>query len=71
VHLATVYCQHKQIHGGSAATSGYTSADVDQPDEELAEVSIDVFANLASATAVDRVIVATLTEYNARLAKQF
>jgi hypothetical protein len=36
----------------------------------LAEAAIDAFANLASATAVDRAIVATLTEANARLAKQ-
>jgi hypothetical protein len=36
----------------------------------LAEADIDAFANLASATAVDRAIVATLTEANARLAKQ-
>jgi hypothetical protein len=36
----------------------------------LAEAAIDAFANLASATAVDRAIVATLTEANACLAKQ-
>jgi hypothetical protein len=36
----------------------------------LAEAAIDAFANLASATAVDRAIVATLTEANACLANQ-
>jgi hypothetical protein len=36
----------------------------------LAEAAIDAFANLESATAVDRAIVATLTEANSRLAKQ-
>jgi hypothetical protein len=41
-----------------------------QPDEDLAEAAIDAFASLASATAVDRAIVASLTEANTRLAKQ-
>jgi hypothetical protein len=36
----------------------------------LAEAAIDAFANLASATAVDRAIVSTLTEANSRLAKK-
>jgi hypothetical protein len=70
VHVATAYRQHKQMQGESAATSGYANAAVAQPDEDLAEASIDAFANLASATAVDRAIVATLTEANSRLVKQ-
>jgi O-acetyl-ADP-ribose deacetylase (regulator of RNase III) len=70
IHFATAYRQHKQMQGESAATSGYANAAVAQPDEDLAEAAIDAFANLASATAVDRAIVATLTEANSRLAKQ-
>jgi hypothetical protein len=64
------YRQHKQMQGESAETSGYANAAVAQPDEDLAEAAIDVFANLASATAVDRSILATFTEANARLVKQ-
>jgi hypothetical protein len=70
VHFATAYRQHKQMQGESAATSGYAHAAVAQPDEDLDEAAIDAFANLASATAVDRAIVATLTEASSRLAKQ-
>jgi phage shock protein A len=70
VHFATAYRQHKQMHGESAANSGHANAAVAQPDEDLAESAIDAFANLASAPAVDREIVATLTESNAPLAKQ-
>jgi hypothetical protein len=54
VHFATAYRQHKQIQCESAATSGYANAVVAQPDDDLAEAAIDAFANLASATAVDR-----------------
>jgi hypothetical protein len=70
VHFATAYRQHKQMQGESAATSRYANADVAHPDGDLDEAAIDVFANLASVTAVDRAIVATLTEANARLVKQ-
>jgi hypothetical protein len=70
VHFATAYRQHKQMQGESAATSGYANAAVAQPDADLDEAAIDAFANLASATVVDRSIVATLTEANARLVKQ-
>jgi hypothetical protein len=44
---------------------------VAQPDYDyLAGASINAFANLATATAVDRGIVATLTNANYRLTKQ-
>jgi hypothetical protein len=44
---------------------------VAQPsDEYLAVAAIDAFANLAIATAVDRRMVATLTEANSCLTKQ-
>jgi hypothetical protein len=42
------------MQGESAATSGYANAAVAQPaDDDLVEGSIDSFANLATATAVD------------------
>jgi hypothetical protein len=44
---------------------------VAQPaDEDLSGAAIDAFANLATATAVDRGIIATLTEANSRFTKQ-
>jgi hypothetical protein len=70
VYFATAYRQNRQIQSESAATSGYANADVAQPDEDLDEAPIDAFATLASATAVDRSIMAKLTEANARLVKQ-
>jgi hypothetical protein len=36
----------------------------------MAEATIGAMANLATATAADHVVVATLTEANARLVKQ-
>jgi hypothetical protein len=57
-----------KCRGGADAASGYSNAAVAQPaDENLAGAAIDVFANLATATLVDRSIVATLTEVNSRL----
>jgi hypothetical protein len=41
-----------------------------QNEEQMAEATIGDLANLATATAADRGVVATLTEANARLAKQ-
>jgi hypothetical protein len=66
------YHQHTQMQGGvEAAASGYANADVAQPDDEdLAGAAIDGFANLATATTVDRIIVSTLTEANSRLTTQ-
>jgi hypothetical protein len=49
---------------------GYANAAVAQPEDDLAEKSLGAFANLATATAVDRGVVAQLTEANSRLAKQ-
>jgi phage shock protein A len=65
------YRQQKQLQGETAAASGYANTAVAQPaDEDLAGAAIDAFANLVTATAVDRGIVATLTEANSRLTKQ-
>jgi hypothetical protein len=71
-HFSAAHRQHKQMQGGSAATSGYHSANaaVGGNQDQMAEVTIGALANLATATAADRVVVATLTEANARLARQ-
>jgi hypothetical protein len=71
-HFAAARCQHKQMQGESAATAGYHSANaaVGQTEDQLAEATIGALANLATATAADRGVVATLTEANASLGKQ-
>jgi hypothetical protein len=71
-HFAATHRQHKQIQGESAATSGYHSANavVIQTEDQMAESTIGELANLATATAADRGVVATLTQANSRLAKQ-
>jgi hypothetical protein len=60
------------MQGESAATSVYhaANADVGQTDYQMAEATICALANLATATATDRGVVATLTESNARFTKQ-
>jgi hypothetical protein len=60
------------MQGESAATTGYHSANaaVGQNEDQMAEATIGALANLATATAADRVVVATLTQANARLVKQ-
>jgi hypothetical protein len=71
-HFASAYRQHKQIQVESAATAGYHSAnaDVTQNEDQMAEATIGALANLATATAADRGVVAALTEANSRLEKQ-
>jgi hypothetical protein len=71
-HFAAVHRQHKQIQGKSAATAGYHSANaaMTQNEEQIAEATIGALANLATATAVDKGVVAALTQANSRLAKQ-
>jgi hypothetical protein len=71
-HFAAAHCQHKQMQGESAATTGYHSANaaVTQSEDQMAEATIDTLANLATATASDRGVVAALTQANSRLAKQ-
>jgi hypothetical protein len=72
VHFTAAHRQHKQIQVGSATTSGYhaTNAAVGQNLDQMVEATIGALANLATATATDRGVVATLTEANSRLAKQ-
>jgi hypothetical protein len=71
-HFSSAHRQHKQMQGESAATSGYHSANaaVGKTEDQMAEATIGALANLATATAADRGVVVTLTEANARLAKQ-
>jgi hypothetical protein len=71
-HFAADNRQHKQIQGDSAATSGYHSANASmtQNEDQMAEATIGSLANLATATAVDRGVVAALIQANSRPAKQ-
>jgi hypothetical protein len=71
-HFSAAHHQHKQMQCESAATSGYHSANatVGQTEEEMAEATIGAPSKLATATAADRGVVATLTEANVRLVKQ-
>jgi hypothetical protein len=73
-HFAAAHRQHKQMQGESAATAGYHSANaaVTQNEDQMAEATIGALTNLATATAtsVDRGVVAALTQANSRLAKQ-
>jgi uncharacterized protein YjcR len=70
VHCAAAYRQHRQMQGETSGAQGYVNADVAQAEDDLAEQALGDFANLATATAVDREVVAQLTEANSRLAKQ-
>jgi hypothetical protein len=70
--FAAAHRQHKQMQVESAATAGYHSANaaVAHNEDQMAEATIGALANLATATAADRGVVAALTQANARLAKQ-
>jgi hypothetical protein len=71
-HFATAHRQHKQMQGESAARAGYHSvnAAVTHNEDQMAEATIGALANLATATAADRGVVAALTQANSRLVKQ-
>jgi hypothetical protein len=71
-HFAAAYRQYKQMQGESAATAGYHSenAAVTHNEEQMADATIGALANLATATAADRGLVAALTQANSCLAKQ-
>jgi hypothetical protein len=73
VHFTAAHRRHKQMQGGSAANSGYHAANsvVVQTEYQMAESTIGALDNLETSTATDRGVVATLTEANSRLAKQF
>jgi hypothetical protein len=71
-HFAASHRQHKHMQGYSAATAGYHSANaaVTHNKDQMDEATIGALANLATATAADRGVVAALTQENSRLAKQ-
>jgi hypothetical protein len=71
-HFSAAHRQHKQMQGESDATSGYHSANaaVGQTEYQMAEATIRARAKVATATAPDHGVVATLTEANDRLVKQ-
>jgi hypothetical protein len=71
-HFAAARRQHKQMQGEYAATAGYHSANaaVTHNEDQMAEATIGALANMATATAADRGVVAALTQANSRLAKQ-
>jgi hypothetical protein len=71
-HFAAAHRRHKQMQGESAATAGYHSANatMTQNENQMAEATIGALANLETATAADRGVVAALTQANSRLVKQ-
>jgi hypothetical protein len=71
-HFSAAHRQHKQMQGESAANDGYHSANaaMTQNEDQMAEATIVALANLATATAADRGVVAALTQANSRLVKQ-
>jgi hypothetical protein len=71
-HFAAAHRQHKQMQGESVATAGYHLANAAMtPNEgQMAEATIGALANLETATAADRGVVAALTQANSRLVKQ-
>jgi hypothetical protein len=71
-YFAAAQRQHKQMKEESAVTAGYHSANaaVTHNEDQMGEATIGALANLATATAADRGVVAALTQANSRLAKQ-
>jgi hypothetical protein len=71
-HFSAAHRQHKQMQGEYTATTRYhsTKAVVGKTQDQMAEATIGALASLATETASDRGVVATLTEANARLVKQ-
>jgi hypothetical protein len=71
-HSAAAHRQHKQIKGETAAHAGFHSANaaMTQTGDHVAEATIGALANLATASAADRGVVAALTQANAPLIKQ-
>jgi hypothetical protein len=71
-HFAAAQRQHKQMKGETAAHAGFHSANsaMTQTEDHMAEATIGALANLATATAEDRGVVAALTQANACLVKQ-
>jgi hypothetical protein len=60
------------MKGETAAHAGFHSANsaMIQTQDHMAEATVGALANLATATAADRGVVAALTQVNSRLVKQ-
>jgi prephenate dehydrogenase len=60
------------MQGETAAHAGFHSANaaMTQNEDQMDEATIGALANLATATAADRGVVAALTQANSRLVKQ-
>jgi hypothetical protein len=71
-HFSAAHRQHKQTQGGTAAHSGFHSSNaaMTQNEDQMSEATIGALANLATATAADRGVVAALTQANSSLVKQ-
>jgi hypothetical protein len=71
-HFAAAHLQHKQMKVESIATAGYHSeiSAMTHNEDQIDEGTIVALANLGTATASDRGVVAALTQANSRLAKQ-
>jgi hypothetical protein len=71
-HFTAAHRQHKQMKGETAVHAGIHSANaaMTQTEDHMDEATIGALANLATATAADRGVVAALTQANARLVKQ-
>jgi hypothetical protein len=71
-HFAATHRQHKQMQGESTSTACYHSANaaVNRNEYQMDKATIGALANLATATAADRGLVAALTQANSYLAKQ-
>jgi hypothetical protein len=71
IHFDSAYRQYREIQGETIGAQALANSAVTQASEDdLAEQATGAFANLATATAVDRNVVAQLTEANSRLEKQ-
>jgi hypothetical protein len=59
-HFAAAHHQHKQMKGETAVNAGFHSANaaMTQTEDQMAEANIGALANLATATASDRGVVA-------------
>jgi hypothetical protein len=71
-HFAAAHRQHKQMKWETVAHAGFHSANaaMTQTEDHMAEDTIGALANLATATAADRGVVAALTQAISCLAKQ-
>jgi phage shock protein A len=58
------------MQGETVGAQGYANAALAHPEDDLVEQALCAFTNLVTATAVDRGVVAQLSEANSHLAKQ-